>query len=190
MRTVFDSSPRARGCAARDASVAAGDDAEGRRRFGVTCGRLLERRAQVPHISLHLESIADLAPILDPAVARPVVGLGVACSPKRPRPARVRLDGESAWRRLGTVWAQRIAAPEAGDERERDQVLHVRTFGLHCYKLATGGRAARDTDLHDAVRSGPKSGMHWNVTMGAANLLRGPTFDPVAQLVEQRTFNP
>ena len=32
--------------------------------------------------------------------------------------------------------------------------------------------------------------MHWNVMMGAANFVRGPAFDPVAQLVEQRTFNP
>src|SRR5207244_10933454 len=32
--------------------------------------------------------------------------------------------------------------------------------------------------------------MHWNVMTGAANFVRGPTFDPVAQLVEQRTFKP
>ena len=63
------------GCGVGCVSVAAGDDTESRRRFGVTCGRLLERRAQVPHISLHLEGIADLAPILDPAVARSIVGL-------------------------------------------------------------------------------------------------------------------
>src|SRR2546423_6611647 len=60
--------------------------------------------------------------------------------------------------------------------------------GWHGYKVATSRRAARDADLDGSVRSGPRSGMHWNVMMGAANFVRGPTFDPVAQLVEQRTF--
>jgi len=45
----------------------------------------------------------------------------------------------------------------------------------------------------DCEQSGPSASprgpsMHWNGMKGAANFVRGPTFDPVAQVVEQRTL--